>query len=77
MTTEEAARVLKKMYDDGMRTEKGWASIVLFCIRYANDLSSLSFREVLKEAGISTNYDNCSSLGRKLAEYVTVVKDFP
>ena len=28
MTTEEAARVLKKMYDDGMRTEKGWASIV-------------------------------------------------
>ena len=68
MTTEEAARVLKKMYDDGMRTEKGWASIVLFCIRYADDLSSLSFREVLKEAGISTNYDNCSSLG-KLAEY--------
>ena len=62
MTTEEAARVLKKMYDDGMRTEKGWASIVLFCIRYADDLSSLSFREVLKEAGISTNYDNCSSL---------------
>ena len=62
MTTEEAARVLKKMYDDGMRTEKGWASIVLFCIRYAADLSSLSFREVLKEAGISTNYDNCSSL---------------
>jgi hypothetical protein len=43
----------------------------------ADDLSSLSFREVLKEAGISTNYDNCSSLGRKLAEYVTVVKDFP
>ena len=28
----------------------------------ADDLSSLSFREVLKEAGISTNYDNCSSL---------------
>ena len=27
MTTEEAARVLKKMYDDGMRTEKGWASL--------------------------------------------------
>ena len=77
MTTEEAAGVLKKMYDDGMRTEKGWASIVLFCIRYADDLSSLSFREVLKEAGISTNYHNCSSLGRKLAEYVTVVKDFP
>ena len=42
-----------------------------------HDLSSLSFRDVLKEAGISTNYDNCSSLGRKLAEYVTVVKDFP
>ena len=67
MTTEEAAGVLKKMYDDreGMGVDS------------ADDLSSLSFREVLKEAGISTNYDNCSSLGRKLAEYVTVVKDFP
>ena len=47
----------------------------------ADDLSSLSFREVLKEAGISTNYDNCSSPTEtpspKLAEYVTVVKDFP
>ena len=77
MTTEEAARILKEMYDDGMRTEKGWASIVLFCIKYAADLTDLSFREVLEEAGISPNYDNCSSLGRKLAEYVTVVKDFP
>ena len=45
--------------------------------RHADDLSSLSVREVLKEAGMSTNYANCSSLGRKLAEYVAVVKDFP
>ena len=77
MTTEEAARILKKIYYDGMRTEKAWASIVLFCIKYADDLSGLSFREVLKEAGMSTNYHNCSSLGRKLAEYVTVDRDFP
>ena len=77
MSTEEAARILKKMYEDGMRTKKGWASIVLFCIKYTNDLTNLSFREVLKEARISPKYDNCSSLGRKLAEYVTVVKDFP
>ena len=77
MSTEEAARILKNMYEDGMRTKKGWASIVLFCIKYTDDLTNLSFREVLKEAGISQKYDNCSSLGRKLAEYVTVVKDFP
>ena len=50
---------------------------MLFCIKYADDLSGLSFRELLKEAGMSTNYHNCSSLGRKLAEYVTVDRDFP
>ena len=77
MTTAQAARILRRMYDRGMRTEKAWASIVLFCIKYADELSYLSFRDVLKQAGISTNYSNCASLGSKLAEYVEVVRDFP
>ena len=77
MTTGEAAQILKRMYEDGMRNEKGWASIVLFCIKYADEISGLSFPDVLQQAGVSRNYDNCKSLGGKLAEYVTVVRDFP
>ena len=77
MTTGEAARSLRQMYDDGTRTDQAWAAIVLFCIKYADELSGLSFRDVLEQAGMSTNYSNCSSLGRKLAGYVTVVRGFP
>ena len=77
MTTGEAAQILRRMYDDGWRTQQAWASIVLFCIRYADELSGLSFREVLEQAGISANYANCLSLGSKLAGYVTMTRDFP
>ncbi len=63
MTNGEAAQILRRMYDDGWRTQQAWASIVLFCIRYAEELSNLSFREVLEQAGISGNYANCQSLG--------------
>ena len=77
MTTGEAARTLRKIYDDSMRTDQARTGIVLFCIKYADELSSLSFREVLEQAGMSTNCSNCSSLGRKLAGYVSVVRDFP
>ena len=77
MTTGEATQTLRKMYDDGMRSDQAWAAIVLFCIKYADEISGLSFKEILEQAGMSTNYSNCSSLGRKLAGYVTVVRDFP
>ena len=77
MTSEEAAQILRRMYDDGLRTQQAWASIVLFCIRYAEELSNLSFPDVLEQAGISGNYANCKSLGAKLAGYVNVMGDFP
>ena len=77
MTTGEAAQELRRMYDDGLHTQQAWASIVLFCIQYVDELSRLSFQEVLEQAGISANYANCRSLGTKLAGYVTVTRDFP
>ncbi|MCY4364828.1 MAG: hypothetical protein OXE17_01165 [Chloroflexi bacterium] len=77
MSSGEAAQILRRRYDEGWRTQQAWASIVLFCIPYADELSNLSFREVLEEAGISGNYANCQSLGAKLAGYVTVTRDFP
>ena len=77
MTSEEAAQILRHIYDDGLRTRQAWASIVLFCIRYAEKLSNLSSPDVLEQAGISGNYAGCKSLGAKLAGYVTVTGDFP
>ena len=47
MTTAEAAQTLRKMYEEGMRTGQAWAAIVLFCIKYSDELSDLSFRDVL------------------------------
>ncbi len=77
MTSGEAAQILRRMYDDGWHTQQAWASIVLFCIRYGKELSNLSFRDVLEQAGISGNYANCKSLRAKLAGYVTLMGDFP
>ena len=77
MASGEAAQILRRMYDDGLRTQQAWASIVLFCIQYAEELSNLSFREVLEQAGISGNYANCQSPGAKLAGYVSVTRNFP
>lgn len=77
MTTGEATQTLRKMYDDRMRSGQAWAAIVLICIKYSDELCDLSFSDVLEQEGMSTNYDNYSSLGRKLAGYVSVVRDFP
>ena len=66
MTSEEATQILRRMYDDGSHTRQAWASIVPFCVRYAEDLSNLSFPDILEQAEISGNYASCKSLGASL-----------
>ena len=79
MTVDEAARILGEMYHAG-RTRGGGkmtTAIHLFAIKYANDLSRLPIREILLQAGISDSYRTEVYKGRRLAEYVKVVGEFP
>ena len=49
----------------------------LFGIRYADDLSRLSIKEILLYAGMSDTYQTEVYKGIRLAGYVKVVNDFP
>ena len=77
MTTGEAAQILKRMYDEGKSRKKAVVAIHLFGIIYANELSHLSVSQVVEESGIGRSYEAEVSKGCKLAEYVSVVKEFP
>lgn len=68
MTVEEAARVLRNVYDSPPGGRKSTA-IHLFGIKYANELRSLSIREVVNRSGIP-DYVAEINKGRNLAEYV-------
>ena len=78
MTVDEAARILRGMYDAGGH-DRGLmtTAIHLFGIRYADDLSRLSIKEILLHAGMSATYYTEVRKGIKLAGYVNVVNDFP
>ena len=74
MTVGEAALELKKAYELGKRRGRIALHIHLFGIRYADDLRSLSLREVVKRAGVP-NYVSEINKGRNLAEYVQLKED--
>ena len=77
MTVDEAARMLKEMYAVGATKGRGRATtgIHLFGIKYADELSGLSVKEIVLKAGISDKYVTEVNKGRRLAEYVKVIKD--
>ena len=77
MTVEQAARILREMYDAGKHRGKQAAAIHLFGIKYANELRHLSIKDILVQADMPGSYHTEVSKGRKLAEYVEVVKNFP
>ena len=77
MTVDEAARILRGMYDAGEGRGLMVTAIHLFGIRYADDLSRLSIKEILLHAGMSDTYQTEVSKGIRLAGYVKVVNDFP
>ena len=81
MTVNEAARILRGMYDAGAQGRGLMTTAIhLFGIRYADDLSRLSrlsIKEILLHAGMSEKYQTEVYKGIRLAGYVKVVNDFP
>lgn len=51
--------------------------IHLFAITYADEIAHLSAQEIVSQAGIAPSYATEIQDGRRLAEYVQVVNDFP
>ena len=71
MTVGEAALELKRAYERGSRRGQIALHIHLFGIKYADDLRSLSVREVVNRAGIP-DYVAEINKGRNLAKYVQI-----
>jgi len=67
MTIEEAARLLREMYDDP-NTDKV-VSIHLFGMRYARDLDGLPIKEIVICAGLQKSYQTEVRKGINLARY--------
>ena len=61
MTVDEAARILREMYDAGAQGRGLMTTgIHLFGIRYADDLSRLSIKDILSRAGLRPSYPQSS-----------------
>ncbi|MCL2591790.1 MAG: HNH endonuclease [Defluviitaleaceae bacterium] len=75
MTKDKLSLFLKEMYESGIDSRSQVAMIHLFGIRYSKDLQvdSLSIHEIVKNAGISSNYSVEISKGINLANYVEEV----
>ena len=74
MTVDEAADILKRMYNDAPDREK-ITGIFLFGIKYADDLAGLSLKDVVREAGIRPTYYTEIRRGIKLAQYAQIKPD--
>ena len=75
MTVEEAAKRLKDEYANAPQGEKG-PSLILFGIKYANDLAHLSLSRVIRESGIHRSADIQIRHGMKLTKYVELKPKF-
>jgi hypothetical protein len=73
MTTDEAARILRRMYTNAPTGERV-AHIHLFGIQYDHDLHRLNIPEILKAAELPDSYKTEIHKGRKLAKYVELKK---
>ena len=69
MTIEEAAKLLRKMYDEAPSGEKA-TSIHLFGIRYAREIDSMSPKELVERADLRPSYRTEIRKMVKLAKYV-------
>ena len=74
MTVGEAAAVLKRMYRDAPAGEKG-PCLILFGIKYVDDLARLSLRSVIRESGLHRSADVQIRHGMKLEKYVQIRPD--
>lgn len=69
MKVEDAAQLLKEMYETAPDREKV-AHVHLFGIRYADAISNMSSHELADRAGIQRSYGTEIRKGINLAKYV-------
>ena len=75
MTVGEAAAKLKRMYRvDAPRGKKG-PYLILFGIKYADDLARLPLASVIQEAELHPTANVEIRYGMKLADYVDIKPD--
>lgn len=72
MTLDEAAKILRKMYDSGLVERDQSTQVHLFGVIYATELAQMPLSEIAVRAGISENYKTEIRKGIKLAKYVKV-----
>ena len=77
MTVDEAAQILRKMYDASKPIRKQGSALYLFGIKYADELDGLSTSEIALRAGMPSNYSAEINNEIRLAEYVQLKMDFP
>lgn len=73
MTLDEAAKILRKMYDHGYASKEQSTQVHLFGIKYADVLDGMPLKEIASRAGISEAYQTEIRKGMKLSKYVRVV----
>ena len=75
MTVEKAAAILRQMHrHDAPWGEKG-VYVILFGLKYADDLARLSLASVIRESGIYPTANVEIRYGMKLAKYVHIKPD--
>lgn len=71
MDTINLGKILRKMYTEAPRGEQV-TNIHLFGIKYSKEISNLSIKEIVQEAGIPLTYVTEVTKGVNLAKYVTI-----
>ena len=74
MTTDDAAKLLRDMYDNAPRGGKATATH-LFGIRHAHEIDPTSLREPVRQAGWKPSYHTELRKMINLAEHVTLKQD--
>ncbi len=70
MTIDEAAQLLKAMVERGKAANEIVVHIHLFGIKYADEITGMSLKELTERAGISETYKTEIRKGMNLARYV-------
>ncbi len=71
MNIDEAAKILRRAYRRAPEGRQA-TTVHLFGIKYADELASMSLKQLVEKAGLSPSYQVELNKGRNLAEYVNL-----
>ena len=74
ITVEEAGDVLRRMHSGALHGEKS-ISLIIFGVKYADDLEGMTLASVIQKSGIHPTADVEIGYGMKLAQYVQIKPD--